>query len=50
MAGEDWVYMTAFVVNGERIALVEAAGRFSEYNRHRGSLMDSLATLDIPEL
>jgi hypothetical protein len=49
VAGEDWVYLTAFVVEGERIALVEAAGPYAQYTLHRDSLMASLATLALPE-
>ena len=49
VAGEDWVYLTAFLVHEDRIALVEAAGPYGLFQRHRAELMASIATLAVPE-
>jgi hypothetical protein len=48
LGGEDWVYLTAVAVSGRDIALVEAAGPFARYREHRGAVLTSLATINLP--
>ena len=45
VAEEDWIYLTAVTVAGDRIALVESAGPAGLYERYRTEIRDSLATL-----
>lgn len=42
---EDWVYLTAVSVPGETIIIVEAAGRYADYNARREDLLSSLESL-----
>jgi hypothetical protein len=42
---ESWSYLTAIVVAGRRILVVEAAGEKSLYQKHRAALLASLETL-----
>lgn len=44
---EDWVYLTGIAVSGSRIAVVEAAGAYPTYRKHRAAILDSLQSLDI---
>ncbi len=43
---EDWVYITAIVVSGNRLLIAEAAAPVEEYDRRRESIRESLATID----
>ena len=45
--GEDWVYLTAIVVTDAQIAVIESAGSFDHYQRHRAAIWESLSTLQI---
>jgi hypothetical protein len=42
---ESWSYLTAVVVAGRRILVVEAAGERALYQKHRAALLASLETL-----
>jgi hypothetical protein len=44
---ETWSHMTAIVVVGRRILLVEAAGERALYGRHRAAIIASLGTLSL---
>jgi len=44
---EDWVYLTAFCVDGGSIGVVEAAGPYDIYNRYRERIRESLRTVTI---
>ncbi len=44
---DDWIYLTALSVVGERIAIAEAAGEYSLYQKHRPAIVESLRTLQI---
>lgn len=44
---EDWVYLTAFCVDGGSIGVVEAAGPYDTYNRYRERIRESLRTMTI---
>ena len=46
---EDWVYLTAIVVTGERILIAEAAGPVELYLRHRPALVEALETISDEE-
>ena len=43
---EDWVYITAIVVAGDRLLVAEAAAPVDEYDRRREAIRESLATID----
>ena len=47
LGAERWTYLTAVVVVGKRILLVEVAGEADLYARHRGAILASLQTLDL---
>lgn len=44
---ENYVYMTAIAVFGERIAIAEAAGELSLYHKYRDALVSSLKTVTL---
>jgi hypothetical protein len=44
---EDWIYLTGLALSGSRIAVVEAAGAFPLYRKHRAAILDSLRTLEV---
>lgn len=45
VAEDDWIYLTAIAVLGEKIAVVEAAGPAGQYQEYRSAIRDSLRTL-----
>jgi hypothetical protein len=44
---EDWVYLTGLTLSGNRIAIVEAAGAYAHYQKHRAAILDSLRSLEV---
>lgn len=44
---EDWVYLTAFCVDGGSIGVIEAAGPYETYDRYRQRIRESLETVTI---
>ncbi|MFP4431831.1 MAG: hypothetical protein ACOCW6_03975 [Spirochaetota bacterium] len=44
-AGEDWVYLTAIASHAARIVVVEAAGSYDHYSRHRAAIYARVETL-----
>lgn len=44
---DDWIFLTAIAVIGERIAIVEAAGPTDLYNEYRSAIRRSLATITL---
>jgi hypothetical protein len=44
---EDWIYLTGMALSGSRIAVVEAAGAYPHYKKHRAAILDSLRTLEV---
>jgi hypothetical protein len=42
---DDWVYLTAFYVEGDAIVIVEAAGPYDIYGRYRDAIRESLQTI-----
>ena len=42
----DYIYLTAIVVSGKKIAIAEAAGEHTVYRSHRDALLESLKTLE----
>ena len=47
---EDWVYLTAMLVSGDRIVVVEAAGPYRWYMEHRAGMLESLSTIRLASL
>lgn len=47
LGDEDWVYLTAFCVDGDAIGVVEAAGPYETYDRYRRRIRESLETVKI---
>lgn len=44
---EDWIYLTAIAVTADHIVIVEAAGSYEHFTRHRAAILKSLQTLRI---
>ncbi|HDQ15292.1 MAG TPA: hypothetical protein ENN41_10825 [Sediminispirochaeta sp.] len=44
-AAESWVYLTAFSLHEDQIAIVEVAGPYSHYQEYRDDIIASLKTL-----
>lgn len=44
---EEWVYLSAFCVDGAKIAVVEAAGPYEIYRRYRGEIRTGLETIAV---
>lgn len=44
---DDWIYLTAFCVADDAIAVVEAAGPYDVYSRYRDDIRQSLTTVTI---
>jgi hypothetical protein len=47
LGDEDWVYLTALCVDGDAIAVVEAAGPYEVYDRYRDGIRGSLRTVRV---
>jgi len=45
---EDWIYLTAITVQGDKIAIAEAAGPFQMYRKYRDTLFESLGSITFP--
>ena len=41
----DYIYLTAIVLGGKKIAVAEAAGEHAVYRNHRAAMLESLKTL-----
>lgn len=44
---EDYIYLTAILVEGKQIIIAEAAGEFSLFVRYREAIQSSLSTLTL---
>ncbi len=45
LGGADWIYLSALADSGGRIIIVEAAGPFDHFQRHRAAIFQSLESL-----
>jgi len=46
-ANESYIYLTAVLVSGNRIAIAEAGGEHTVYQKHRDALIASLQSLNL---
>jgi hypothetical protein len=44
---ENYIYMTAILVTGKKIAIAEAAGEFSLYHEYKDALLASVKTIKV---
>jgi hypothetical protein len=44
---ESWIYLTGVAVTPQGIALIEAAGVYASYEKHRAEIIESLRTLEV---
>jgi hypothetical protein len=47
LGSDEWVYLTAFCVDGDAIAIVEAAGPYEYYDRYRDDIRSALGSVAI---
>ncbi|MBN2444697.1 MAG: hypothetical protein JXJ04_25300 [Spirochaetales bacterium] len=44
---ENYIYMTAIIVSGKKIAIAEAAGEFTLYQEYKDELLKSVKTITV---
>lgn len=44
---EDWIYLTGIALSGSHVVVVEAAGAYQHFQKHRAAILDSLRTLEV---
>lgn len=47
-SGKDYIYLTGLVVSGKRLLVIEAAGEYTEFQRYKQAIMDSLKSISAP--
>lgn len=47
VGADDYTYLTAIALSGDRIVIVEAAGPIEYYRKHEGQIHSALATLTV---
>jgi hypothetical protein len=47
VGSDDWLYLTAIVVEGDAIVIAEAAGPYEFYQEHRDDMLAALETISV---